>query len=154
MSHRLQVQPLFVVDSQYQSCKIIIFLPISLSCYQKRIVCLNHKRETKIHGLLLTKVLPVRLHNPLMSFDLGMTITLSSSIILFYNLLILEKKNHSAMEMTCCKIPENATKKSSYTPSTSRRLSIYVGSFWFKIANIYNPKLVRGGMKITNLGLR
>ena len=80
MSHHLQVQPLFVVNFQYQSCKIIVFLPFSLSCSQERIVCLNHKPETKNHGILWTKVLPVRLHNPSMSFVLGMTITLSWSI--------------------------------------------------------------------------
>ena len=76
----LQVQPLFVVNFQNQSCKIIVFLPFSLSSSQERIVCLNHKPQTKNHELLWTKVLHVRLHNPLMSFVLGMTITLSRSI--------------------------------------------------------------------------
>ena len=43
--------------------------------------------------------------------------------------------------MTRCKIPGNATKKSSYTPSTSRRLSIYVGSFFgLKLPTFTIPK--------------
>ena len=95
----VQVQPLFVVNFQYQSCKIVVFLPFSLSCSQERIVCLNHKPKTKNHGLLWTKVLPVRLHNPSMSFVLGMTITLSSSIFLFYNLLNSKENKKISSQM-------------------------------------------------------
>ena len=80
VSHHLHVQPSFVVKFQYQSYKIIVFLPFSLSCSQERIVCLNHKPETYKHGLRWTKILPVRLHNPSMSFVLEMAITLSRSI--------------------------------------------------------------------------
>jgi hypothetical protein len=65
---------------QYQSCKFVVFLPFSLSCSQERIACLNHKPKTYKHGLFWTKVLPVRLHNPSMSFVLEMAITLSRSI--------------------------------------------------------------------------
>lgn len=80
MSHHLHVQPLFVVNSNIKVVRSLFSCHFHSPALKKRIACLNHKPQTYKHGLFWTKVKPVRLHNPSMSFVLEMAITLSRSI--------------------------------------------------------------------------
>ncbi len=56
--------------------------------------------------------------------------------------------------MTRCKIPGNATKRILIRHRHRGGYLSMLEVFWSKGANLHNPKVVRAGTKIANLGLR